>query len=574
MALLPGGVPGVARPREEPAQVKRPELAPVLADAEIRKILAERIDTFHMGVGIVVGVIDAQGRRVVGYGSLDRGQAQPVNGRTLFEIGSISKVFTSLLLADMVQRGELALTDPVAKFLPGTFKVPGREAESLKVPQRDGKAITLQDLARQTSGLPRMPDNFAPMDPANPYADYSVEQLYRFLSHYQLTRAIGSKYEYSNLGVGLLGHALARHAGMDYEALVRARICTPLGMGSTVVTLTPELKARLAVGHDGKLAAVANWDLPTLAGAGALRSDADDLLSFLSATLGYSKSSLAPAMAAMLEPRTPTGMPGTDIALGWHVSTHDGSEIVWHNGGTGGYRSYLGFNRRTGVGVVVLANTMNETGVDDIGLHLLDPRLPLLQAPAEHKEIVLEPKRLDGLVGQYELAPGFVLAITREGDALFGQATGQPKAQLFPEGERAFFLKVVNAQITFTTNPSGQATGLVLHQNGQDLPGKRLAAATAPAAHTEISLDPAVLGNYVGSYALSPAFILTITLEGDHLFAQATNQPKLEIFAEGTRDFFLKVVDAQIHFETDAQGKAMGLILHQNGAHLPAARME
>jgi CubicO group peptidase (beta-lactamase class C family) len=148
-------------------------------------------------------------------------------------------------------------------------------------------------------------------------------------------------------------------------------------------------------------------------------------------------------------------------------------EIIWHNGGTGGYRSYLGFNRKTRVGVVVLANTMNEAGVDDIGRHLLDARLPLLQAPKEHQEIVLDPKRLDGFVGQYELAPGFVLAITREGDELFGQATGQPKAQLFPEGERAFFLKVVNAQITFTTNPNGQAIGLVLHQNGQELPGKR-----------------------------------------------------------------------------------------------------
>lgn len=354
----------------------------VLPDSEIRKILVERIDKDRQSVGIVVGVIESTGRKIVAYGSLDKGDNRPLDGGTVFEIGSVTKVFTSLLMADMVQRGEVALTDPVTKYLP----------VGVKMPERGGRQITLQDLATHTSGLPRIPSNLSPKDPANPYVDYSVEQLYQFLSGYQLTRDIGSKYEYSNLGAGLLGHVLARRAGMDYEALVRSRILVPLGMTSTVIALSPEMKARLAVGHDDKLAPVANWDLPTLAGAGALRSTANDMLILLAANLGYLKSPLAPAMAAMLAVRRPTGIPGLEIALGWHIATRDGHEIVWHNGGTGGYRSFIGYEQKCGVGVVVLSNADTAAGVDDIGQHLLNTNAPLYQPPKERKEVAVDPK--------------------------------------------------------------------------------------------------------------------------------------------------------------------------------------
>ncbi len=149
------------------AGAQSPPNSPVPPDSEIRKILVERVDTFHQGVGIVVGVIEPQGRRVIAYGSVNQGDARPLNGDTIFEIGSVTKVFTSLLLADMVQRGEVALADPVAKYLPA----------DVRVPERGGRVITLVDLSTHTSGLPRLPSNLFPKDPANPYADYSAEQL-------------------------------------------------------------------------------------------------------------------------------------------------------------------------------------------------------------------------------------------------------------------------------------------------------------------------------------------------------------------------------------------------------------
>jgi len=365
----------------------------------------------------------------------------------------------------MVQRGEVALTDPVAKYLPA----------GVKVPERGGRAITLVDLSTHTSGLPRLPSNLQPKDSTNPYADYTVEQLYQFLSTYELPRDIGSQFEYSNLGGGLLGLALARRAGMDYEALVHSRITKPLGMRSTGITLTPEMRARLAVGHNDKLLTVPNWDLPTLAGAGALRSSINDLLTFLAANLGYVKSPLAPAMAAMLSVHRPTGAPRAgEIGLGWLIAKPAEEEIVWHNGGTGGYRSFIGFDAKTRVGVVVLSNTFTISGVDDIGMHLLDAHVPLLPPPKEHKETAVDPKIFDGYVGQYQLAPNFILTITRAGGQLFCQATGQPKFQIFPESERDFFYKVVDAQITFETDASGRATSLTLHQNGANLPAKRM----------------------------------------------------------------------------------------------------
>jgi serine-type D-Ala-D-Ala carboxypeptidase/endopeptidase len=436
----------------------------VPSDTEIRKILVDRIDVQHQSVGIVVGVIGPEGRRVIAYGQLDKGDPRALNGDTIFEIGSATKVFTSLLLADMAEHHEVALDDPVAKYLPS----------DVKMPERNGRVITLVDLATHTSGLPRLPANLNPKDPANPYADYSAEQLYQFLSNYQLTRDIGSEYEYSNLGGGLLGYVLARRAGTDYETLVRSRISDPLKMTSTRITLTPEMKARLAVGHNSALDPVENWDATTLAGAGALRSTANDLLIFLAANLGYTQSPLAPAMASMLKVRRPTGHLGLEVALGWHIYTVNGKEIVWHNGGTGGYRSFMGFDPEARIGVVALSNAYTAVGVDDIGRHLLDPAVPLAVPPKQHTEVRVDPKLFDAYVGNYQLAPNFIITITRDGDHLFEQATGQSAFEIFPESDHDFFLKVVDAQITFVTDSNGHATELVLHQGGHDQHAKRI----------------------------------------------------------------------------------------------------
>lgn len=531
--------------------------AAIPSDEEIRKILVDRIDVQKQGVGIVVGVIGPSGRRIVAYGSTDRDDKGPLDGDTMFEIGSVTKVFTSLLLADAVQRGEVALDDPVSKYLPS----------GTKVPSHGGKPIRLVDLATHTSGLPHFPSNLMPKDPGNPFADYTVAQLYEFLAGYELPRDPGAQYEYSNLGAGLLGHVLALRSGMDYETLVRTRITGPLSMKSTSIALSDSMRKRLATGHDAQRERTPNWDLPTLAGAGALRSTANDLLNFLAANLRQTPTPLAPAMASMLATRRPTPSPHLQVALAWHIITaDDGRELVWHNGGTGGYRSFIGFDPKNHTGVVVLSNMVTTEGVDDIGRHLLDPATPLVQAtngqPQEGPSgIAVDPKVLERYVGHYELAPRMIFSITRDGNHLYAQLSGQPKYEIFAESEKKFFYKVVDAQITF------EGDGLILHQNG-DHPAKRMKE------RKEIAVDPAVLQRYVGKYQLSPTFVVTVTREDNHLFAQATAQPRFEIFAETDHDFFLKAVDAQLTFVTDGTGRVTKAILHQNGVDQDAKRIE
>nr|NIM51781.1 serine hydrolase [Gemmatimonadales bacterium] len=336
--------------------------APDIAE-EVRESVRARVDHGY-NFGIVVGVVSPAGTRYYGYGKTAASGGTTPDEHSVFEIGSITKAFTGILLADMVERGEVHLEDPIELYLPST----------VRVPTRGGQSITLVHLATHRSGLPRLPDNMDPADPSNPYADYSVEQMYEFLSGHTLRRDIGAEYEYSNLGGGLLGHVLALRAGRSYEELVTARIADELGMAATRVTFTPEMQSRLAVGHRGPNE-VPNWDIPTLAGAGALRSTAHDMLLFLSANMGLTESRLLGAMETSHESREEAGSPSMRIGLGWHIRLSGEREIIWHNGGTGGYRSFAGFVRGGQTGVVVLSNT--STSADDIGFHMLDPSLPL-----------------------------------------------------------------------------------------------------------------------------------------------------------------------------------------------------
>ena len=357
--------------------------------AEIKRILVSRIDEQRQSVGIVVGTFGPEGRGIVAHGNFGAYYARPVDADTAFEIGSVTKVFTTLVLAEMAARGEVGLDDPVAMHLPAT----------VHMPQRDGHDITLTDLATHTSGLPRLPANLAPADDDNPYADYSVEQMYAFLSAYELPRDIGSQYEYSNLGMGLLGHVLARRAGMSYGALVRERILAPLNMRSTADTPAVYMKSRLANGHDDKLMPVLNWDLPTLAGAGALLSTADDMLNFIEMLVDAPSSPLHAALATTLAIRRPIGVATDEAGLGWVISGDGDSQIVWHNGGTGGYRAFLGYMPAKSAGVIALSNTSTEVGVDDIGRHLLDSSHPLAQPPKERIAVTVDPAIYDGYVG-------------------------------------------------------------------------------------------------------------------------------------------------------------------------------
>ncbi len=447
------------RPSTEPASAWT-----IPSDAEIGRLLDARIAA-RPGEGIVVGIITPQGRRIVARGPAD---GPPFNGRTLFELGSLTKVFTGLLLADMVRTGEVKLDDPADKYLP----------VGVTLPEYNGRKIALLDLATQHSGLPRLPPNFAPKDSDNPYADYSEQDLLDGLKQIRLTRDIGSQYEYSNLGVGLLGDLLARRAGTDYATLVRRRITGPLGMNDTVIALSPDQKARLAQPHDAYMRRTVPWDMNALAGAGALRSDADDLLTLLGAALGRVRGPLAEDLATMRAPRADAFGPTARIGIILTLLKTAAGEIVFHNGETGGSTAFMGFDPVRGRGVVVLINGVAEPAADDLGLYLLTgmPLMPLQPIPPPPRTwpvVPLTPAQLDRLTGRYRLGPNATLAITRDGNRLMAQITGQPATQIFPSSETEFFWKMVDAQLSFTLDASGHASKAVLHQAGHDLPAER-----------------------------------------------------------------------------------------------------
>ncbi len=423
---------------------------------ELERTVRARVDNGY-NVGIVVGVVDERGTRYFSYGETAFGNGILPDENSVFEIGSITKVFTATLLADMVRRGEVELDDPIELYLP-----PG-----IKAPTRGGASITLLDLATHTSGLPRMPSNLRPGDPSNPYADYSTQQMYEFLDGYALTRDVGGRYEYSNYGFGLLGSLLALAAGSEYADLIEQRVTTVLGMDDTAVELTGDLRVRLTQGHSGT-AAVANWDIPTLAGAGALRSTAADMLTFLAANLGSLDTPLRPALIDTHAPRKPTNSPAMQVGLGWHIRRGENGETVWHNGGTGGYRSFIGFVRGGDVGVVVLTNSNRST--DDIGFHLLDPSVPL---EVVRTKAIIDPTILARYVGQYDLTAALSFEIRLEGNQLTAQLTGQDRFPLYAESDTEFFYTIVDAQVTFELDEAGEVTALVLHQNGMDQRAKR-----------------------------------------------------------------------------------------------------
>jgi CubicO group peptidase (beta-lactamase class C family) len=305
--------------------------------------------------GIVAGIIDQNGMQVYGYGKMDDNTHLQPNENTLFEIGSITKVFTTLILADMVQKKELNLEDPISKFLPKT----------VKTPVRNGKEITLKDLATHTSGLPNdeMTLRAGPFD---------TQKMYKALSSWQLKRDIGSQYEYCSFGIGLLGHILCLKAGVDFETLVKDRICKPLGMEKTFLNVPPEWRATLATGYTQAHSPAAPISLEALCAAGQLKSNVNDMLKFLSAQIGLTKSTLSPAIEIMQEVRDSMGQPYMFVGLGWHVIKRGGTEIYMHSGGTEGYRSFITFDKKLQRGVIILSNSA--IMVDDIAFQLLDSK--------------------------------------------------------------------------------------------------------------------------------------------------------------------------------------------------------
>lgn len=367
---------------------------------------------------------------------------------SIFEIGSITKTFTALLLADAVVTGDLKLDDAVEAALP----------EGLKLRDSAGQPLRWVDLATHRSGLPRLAANMLPAKLDDPYADYDWAQLHLFLKGWQPTVARDSRFEYTNLGFGLLGHALALRHGTDYAMLLTRRVLEPLGLQRHIGFG----RAALLQGHDATGKPVAAWHFQSaMAGAGALHGSARGLLRYAEAAMGGFEHPLKAAFALCLQRRGASATPANPIGLAWLLASLNGRALFTHDGGTGGFSSSLWLDPGRGQASVVLANA--QVPVGDLALHLLDDSVPLRDMSATRQaSIMLTPEQLKPLAGVYAVTSQFKLTIRADGQRLFAQATGQGEFELFAKAPRRFFARITPLEIEFDAD--GKA--LTLFQGG------------------------------------------------------------------------------------------------------------
>lgn len=359
-AALITGAGQSAPPRAVAQTTAAPQSASYFqSDAELTQLLRGLVERGE-SKGLVLGLLEPDGRRrVITFGSAGAG-ATTLSSKTVFETGSIAKTFTSAILADMVRRGEVSLNDPVSKYLPA----------GVKVPSRNGRQISLLDLATHTSGLPRSLNIERIRDFSNPYAALPIGEVYDFLASHELRREIGSEWEYSNLSYGLLGHALARAGGAgSIEELIRQRITVPLNLANTGYVRADG--AAMAKGHNPKGEPVAYWDFGEFKGAGGLNSTAEDMLTFLQANVGEPQSAIGTAIHDTHQPRNAMKLKGNSQALGWDHRVRGTRTIVYKSGSTAGFAGAIGFDPATGAGVVILGNSSGFKSRVDVLLQLL-----------------------------------------------------------------------------------------------------------------------------------------------------------------------------------------------------------
>jgi CubicO group peptidase (beta-lactamase class C family) len=333
---------------------------PVASSNSLRSPLDQAVDSAAQPYvrqlatsGLSIGIWKNGEESFYGYGETAKGNGQLPDQHTLFEIGSITKTFTAILLAVAVDNHKVSLDDPASRYLP----------DSIPYLAFDGKPVTLKSLSNHSSGLPRMPDNLHSTDETNPYKDYKEQDLFRFYQHLKLTRKPGDKYEYSNLAAATLGVILERLYKKSYQELFLATICNPLGMHETRQFLLQRDSAHFAAGYSETGQYNGPWDFQAMAPAGCIRSCASDLLIYARANLGAGPASLEKAIQLT---HVPTFTDGTNkTGLGWHYIHVGKDELLFHNGGTGGYRTYLAINLEKKLAVVVLSNTA--IGVEAVG---------------------------------------------------------------------------------------------------------------------------------------------------------------------------------------------------------------
>lgn len=410
--------------------------------------------------GLSIGYIAGKHTGMVHLGSANRAGKKP-DDLTVYEIGSISKVFTGLMLADAVVRGEIKLnaTADVAN------------SARIRLPSREGRSIKWIDLSTHRSGLPRLPGNLAPTDLKNPYQNYDSKKAADFLNQYELPRQPGASQEYSNFGASVLGYLVAQQAGKSYQQLLQERIAKPLGMTDCTVSLRKDQRQRLATPHTKFGSATQPWTFSDLPGAGGVHVTMKDMLRFAQAQLNPPTGKIGEAIELAWKQQHNADASGPAMGLGW-VIAGDG-QTRWHNGQTGGSHSSLFINRQLNCAVVILCNTAVKNQIDQLAMQMvlkaagreIKPK-PKETPDPKSDDIVIDAKHRRRLEGRYQLTPNFIFTVRdRDGHLMVG-ITNQPTQEVFPDSATRWSYRSVDATLEFKLSKTGPAKSLILHQNG------------------------------------------------------------------------------------------------------------
>ena len=512
-----------------------------------------------------LAVLVAQDGKILferGYGLADIEHHVPVTPQSQFRIGSITKQFTAAAILKLQEQGKLSVQDKLSKYIPDFPR---------------GGEVTLHHLLTHTSGIHSYTSKAGFMHSVTNAT--TTEALIDSFKHDPYDFDPGQKWAYDNSGFLLLGYIVEKVSGQPYSDFLRTTFFEPLGMTNTGVYRKGLHLPHEALGYqytDGKFSRAKDWDMSWAGGAGAIYSTVEDLYRWNEALFNGKVLTPASLKAAFTPVKTRENKEDSSpdgYGYGWMLSTLRGAQEISHGGGLNGFSSYLLRVPAKHFTVVALANALpTAPGVEPAILaqeateFCLGQQLPPRAVP--QLGLKISPAALDALVGRYDYG-GPILTVEREGSHLFAQLAGQSRYEIFPQSETTFAWKVAEARVTFVKGPDGKVTEAIHHQNGMTIHAPRLPDLAA------VKVDSTALEAFVGKYDYGEGKeILTVTREGDRLYAQLTGQSRCEIYPSSPNQFFWKVVDAQVTFVKDASGKTIKAIHHQGGHTLEAPKIQ
>jgi CubicO group peptidase (beta-lactamase class C family) len=478
----------------------------------------------------------------------------PMQPDMVFRIGSVTKQFTAIAILQLMEQGKLSLQDEITKYIPD-------------YPTQAYK-ITIENLLTHTSGIKGYTD--VPEFGKYIKDDLKPAEAIDKFKNLPMEFAPGTKWNYSNSGFFLLGFIIEKVSGKTYQEYIEENLFKTAGMTNSLYGSDKKIIKNRAYPYDPDGDKIVNADYISMFlpySAGAIMSTVEDLYKWNRALISYKLVKKETLEKAFTEYKLTDGK-GTGYGYGWFLSQVQGSPTIEHAGGINGYLSNTIYLPKEDVFVAVLSNNTGKAP------NLVSTKMAAIAIgkPYSLKEAPVEENLLDQYTGVYEDETGSQRIITKKESQLFSQRSGGPIYRIRAYAKDKFFFEEYLTLLTFNRNESGNISEVISDERGTKSIWKKTSKPLP--AHYEIKLSYDVLVNYRGDYELSPGFVLSVTVDGDRIFTQATGQSKVEIYPESETNFFLKVVDAQLDFVKDDSGRFNKVILKQGGNIIEGKRVE